>query len=119
MSTEATEHAADSTPVVAEQNSSEPLPAVPQTIPPRPQAPLPLFSTREFAQLASLQLPRLAVVDVGAMLLDEAEDVWVPLLRGNHCEKVFGFEPNAEECDKLNAEMAARQAASGKDSCEC
>jgi len=82
----------------------------------RPQAPPPLFPIRELLQSAVLRVPRLVVVDVGAMLLDEAEDVWVPLLRGDFCERVFGFEPNEEECQKLNAEMAARRASAAASS---
>mmetsp|Transcript_15754 Transcript_15754/g.28711 ORF Transcript_15754/g.28711 Transcript_15754/m.28711 type:complete len:334 (-) Transcript_15754:173-1174(-) len=109
--------AGSTAPSVAEQSTGQPLKSALQQT--RPQAPLPLFSISEFTRLASVHLPRLVVVDVGAMLLDEAEDVWVPLLRGEHCEKVFGFEPNADECNKLNTEMAARQAASSKDTCEC
>ena len=54
-------------------------------------------------------LPRLRVVDVGAMLLSEAEEVWQPLQRRNHCESVVGFEPCQEECDRLNAEMGNSQ----------
>merc|ERR1712232_1111429 len=42
-------------------------------------------------------VPRVRVVDVGAMLLGEADDVWTPLLRQGLCESVVGFEPNAEE----------------------
>ena len=48
-------------------------------------------------------LPRTRVVDVGAMFLDEAEEVWRPLQRRGHCESVVGFEPCSEECDRLNA----------------
>mmetsp|Transcript_73189 Transcript_73189/g.196426 ORF Transcript_73189/g.196426 Transcript_73189/m.196426 type:complete len:293 (+) Transcript_73189:1-879(+) len=50
--------------------------------------------------------PAVRVVDVGAMLLDEADDVWRPLVRRGLCESVVGFEPNPEECDRANARLA-------------
>jgi FkbM family methyltransferase len=75
-----------------------------------PQAPPPIFSLakllREDPTAESLRdgasLPRMRVVDVGAMFLNEAEDVWGPLRRLDLCESIVGFEPCAEECDKLN-----------------
>lgn len=79
-------------------------------VPAPPQAPAPFFSLaallREDAGVASLceggSLPRVRVVDVGAMFLSEAEDVWGPLRRLNLCESIVGFEPCSEECEKLN-----------------
>ncbi|CAE8726148.1 unnamed protein product [Polarella glacialis] len=73
-----------------------------------PQHPPPLFHLAELLQQASgdsssIELPRVRIIDVGAMLLGESEDVWRPLLRRGHCESVVGFEPCPEECDRLNA----------------
>lgn len=48
------------------------------------------------------------MVDVGAMLLSEAEDVWRPLVRAGICASVIGFEPHVEECKKLNEELVKR-----------
>ncbi|CAK9031172.1 DNA polymerase delta catalytic subunit [Durusdinium trenchii] len=42
-------------------------------------------------------MPKVRVIDVGAMFLDEAEEVWQPLQRRGHCASVVGFEPCAEE----------------------
>lgn len=75
-----------------------------------PQAPPPIFSLasllREDQELIATcegaRVPRIRVVDVGAMLLDDGEDVWAPLRRLKLCESIVGFEPCAEECDKLN-----------------
>jgi len=60
------------------------------------------------------RLPGIRVVDVGAMLLDDADDVWRPLVRGGLCESVVGFEPNADECERLNAGAASRAASGGR-----
>lgn len=59
------------------------------------------------------QVPRVRVVDVGAMILSEAEDVWKPLVRRGLCESVVGFEPCADECARLNAATSAAGASSG------
>lgn len=53
---------------------------------------------------------------MGAMLLSEAEEVWKPLQRRGNCESVVGFEPCAEECDRLNADAATSSAASSSSS---
>ena len=47
-------------------------------------------------------LPRLKIVDVGAMSLGEDTDVYSPLARATPCD-VYGFEPGAEELAKLKA----------------
>eukprot|EP00929_Paragymnodinium_shiwhaense_P032623 TRINITY_DN18052_c0_g1_i1.p1 TRINITY_DN18052_c0_g1~~TRINITY_DN18052_c0_g1_i1.p1 ORF type:complete len:340 (+),score=95.59 TRINITY_DN18052_c0_g1_i1:92-1111(+) len=52
-------------------------------------------------------LPRIRVVDVGAMSLGDGDDVWTPLRSVGLVESVVGFEPVQEECDKLNAMHAA------------
>jgi FkbM family methyltransferase len=49
-------------------------------------------------------LPRLKIVDVGAMSLGEGEDPYSRLMRAVPCE-VIGFEPATAECDKLNREQ--------------
>jgi len=87
---------------------------------PQPQAPSPLFSLREFLceALSGEALPRLRVVDVGAMFLGEAEDVWGPLFRQGLCESVIGFEPIEEECSLAN-EQASRRAQPGPDGTTC
>merc|ERR1719456_852121 len=51
------------------------------------------------------------------MLMGEAEDVWKPLLRQGLCESVVGFEPNAEECRKLNDDAKSRSSR-GEPACE-
>lgn len=53
-------------------------------------------------------LPRLKIVDVGAMKLDEDADVYEPLLKATPCE-LIGFEPVKREFDKLNAAVKANQ----------
>lgn len=65
----------------------------------RPRAAPPIFHLS--AVVPSATLPRIRVVDVGAMLLAEAEDIWRPLLHCGCCESVVGFEPCKEECDRL------------------
>eukprot|EP00927_Polykrikos_kofoidii_P036105 TRINITY_DN30518_c0_g2_i2.p1 TRINITY_DN30518_c0_g2~~TRINITY_DN30518_c0_g2_i2.p1 ORF type:complete len:261 (+),score=55.48 TRINITY_DN30518_c0_g2_i2:142-924(+) len=45
---------------------------------------------------------RIVVVDVGAMSLGDAEDIWSPLWQSGLCESVVGFEPNETECQQLN-----------------
>merc|ERR1719327_1503548 len=50
----------------------------------------------------AVELEVVRVVDVGAMFLSEAEDVWGPVRRLNLCESIVGFEPCEEECEKLN-----------------
>jgi len=69
-----------------------------------PQHPPPLFPLRDFLKQVGVEsLPKVRVTDVGAMFLNEAEEVWRPLQRRGHCESVVGFEPCSEECDRLNA----------------
>lgn len=64
----------------------------------------PMFPLRAFFEgvLPGQPLPRLRIVDVGAMLLPGSEEVWMPLLHSDFCESVAGFEPNAQECSRLN-----------------
>jgi FkbM family methyltransferase len=47
-------------------------------------------------------LPRLKIVDVGAMSLGEGTDAYSPLTNATPCD-VYGFEPVAEEFEKLRA----------------
>jgi FkbM family methyltransferase len=47
-------------------------------------------------------LPRLKIVDVGAMSLGEGTDAYSPLTNATPCD-VYGFEPVAEEFEKLKA----------------
>ena len=47
-------------------------------------------------------IPRLKIVDVGAMSLGEGTDAYSPLTSATPCE-VYGFEPGAEELNKLMA----------------
>jgi FkbM family methyltransferase len=47
-------------------------------------------------------LPRLKIVDVGAMSLGEGTDPYSPLTMATPCD-VYGFEPVAEEFEKLKA----------------
>jgi FkbM family methyltransferase len=46
-------------------------------------------------------LPRLKIVDVGAMTLGEGTEPYAALLKATPCD-VIGFEPVAAECEKLN-----------------
>jgi FkbM family methyltransferase len=54
--------------------------------------------------IASLlpSLPRLKIVDIGAMFLGEDHDPYARLMKALPCD-VIGFEPIPEECEKLNA----------------
>ena len=47
-------------------------------------------------------LPRLKIVDVGAMSLGDDSDVYSPLAAATPCD-VYGFEPGGDEVTKLNA----------------
>ena len=47
-------------------------------------------------------LPRLKIVDVGAMSLGEDTDAYSPLVAATPCD-IYGFEPGAEELTKLGA----------------
>jgi FkbM family methyltransferase len=47
-------------------------------------------------------LPRLKIVDVGAMSVGEGTDAYSPLTRATPCD-VYGFEPGVEALAKLNA----------------
>ncbi len=46
-------------------------------------------------------LPRLKIVDVGAMIIDEGAEPYAELFKAVPCD-VIGFEPNATECERLN-----------------
>jgi len=90
-----------------------PQPQMP-TPPPKRAAP-PLFSLAPLlleALPTGEAVPKVSIVDVGAMLLGEAEDIWRPLLHVGLVESVVGFEPCQDECDKLNADSASRSASS-------
>jgi len=54
----------------------------------------------------SFILPRVGVVDVGAMSLGESSDVYQDLLQNQLCT-VVGFEPVEAECNKLIAAAEA------------
>ena len=45
-------------------------------------------------------LPRLKIVDIGAMLVGKGDVAYSKLSKTLPCE-IIGFEPNAAECDKL------------------
>eukprot|EP00928_Gymnodinium_smaydae_P016841 TRINITY_DN16374_c0_g1_i1.p1 TRINITY_DN16374_c0_g1~~TRINITY_DN16374_c0_g1_i1.p1 ORF type:complete len:418 (-),score=50.09 TRINITY_DN16374_c0_g1_i1:32-1135(-) len=76
------------------------------------QVPEPIFSLSQMFREANPDggLPKVRVVDVGAMILDDSEDVWRPLVRRGLCASVVGFEPHAEECARLNALCASSSA---------
>jgi protein O-GlcNAc transferase len=62
----------------------------------------PAGASRAFSILAVVaELPRLKIVDIGAMSRGEDSDPYAPLLRALNCE-VVGFEPLEDECEKLN-----------------
>jgi len=86
---------------------SAPSGAPPQPV---PQAAPPLFPLvrllHEALPSSDWPLPRISVVDVGAMFMSEAEDVWGPLFRAGLCESIVGFEPNTDECKLLNDRSA-------------
>lgn len=73
------------------------------------QRPAPVFPLRSFLEAKDVRLPKLRVVDVGAMILSEAEEVWQPLQRAGHCASVVGFEPCDEECRRLNESVQQLQ----------
>jgi FkbM family methyltransferase len=60
--------------------------------------------TRPLFNIAPMlpNLPRLKIVDVGAMSLGEGTDAYSPLTNATPCD-VYGFEPVAEEFEKLKA----------------
>lgn len=82
-----------------------------------PRSAPPLFELADL--LTEVPLPKVRVVDVGAMILSEAEDIWRPLVRRGHCESVVGFEPCAEECDRLNELAAGQEEQGGSSSSSC
>jgi FkbM family methyltransferase len=49
-------------------------------------------------------LPRLKIVDVGAMSIGQGAEPYARLMKALPCD-VIGFEPVAAECDKLNQEQ--------------
>jgi FkbM family methyltransferase len=63
-----------------------------------PNGPPPLFNIAPMLP----PLPRLKIVDVGAMSLGEGTDVYFPLASATPCD-VYGFEPGADELAKLKA----------------
>jgi len=92
--------------------AAAPAPAAPA----QSQLEPPFFPLADFLRQALPgvgQLPRVRVVDVGAMMLEESEDVWRPLVRRGLCESVVGFEPCAQECARLNASTSSTASASG------
>jgi FkbM family methyltransferase len=67
-----------------------------------PTPPGPSGESRAFSILSIVpDLPRLKIVDIGAMSLGEDTDPYALLLRTLDCE-LIGFEPLEEECEKLN-----------------
>jgi FkbM family methyltransferase len=47
-------------------------------------------------------IPPITIVDVGAMSIGEGKEAYAKLMAATECE-VIGFEPQAAECEKLNA----------------
>lgn len=68
-----------------------------------PNTPPPIF---QIAPLLPQQLPRLKIVDVGAMSLEGANDPYHLLTQAVSCD-VYGFEPIAEELAKLQKSAKA------------
>lgn len=58
-------------------------------------------------EMLGRKAPLIDVIDVGAMLLDEAPPDYQPLMKRN-AANVVGFEPVPEECEKLNR-LAGKQ----------
>ena len=56
-----------------------------------------------FSELFDAPLPRLKVVDVGALPVDGHEEIYQDLLNRGLCD-VIAFEPDAELCARLNGE---------------
>mmetsp|Transcript_58502 Transcript_58502/g.161856 ORF Transcript_58502/g.161856 Transcript_58502/m.161856 type:complete len:332 (-) Transcript_58502:238-1233(-) len=92
------------------QTQHQDMPVVAQEV---PEANPPLFPLSQLLRdiCPDEAIPRIHVVDIGAMILSEAEDVWKPLVRKSLCASVVGFEPCAEECDRLNASTASSSSA--------
>lgn len=100
--------------------AQDPQDRQPHEVEPQPQqrteaeVPLPFFPLAPLLRQAlGNDLPCIRVVDAGAMILSQAEDVWKPLVRRGLCDSVVGFEPNADECKKLNAHACQELARSG------
>lgn len=62
---------------------------------------------RRLAELLGSHIDDFTVVDVGAHGTDEA-DVYAPALAGNN-SVVIGFEPNTQECARLNAQSSGQR----------
>ena len=76
---------------MAEQGYAS-LPRQSAAVPGASTALFPLVDLLRAALPDGTAVPRLRVVDVGAMLLGDAEDVWKPLLHQGLCESVVGFD---------------------------
>ncbi|MDD9925665.1 MAG: FkbM family methyltransferase [Rhodospirillaceae bacterium] len=61
-----------------------------------------------FAELFDAPLPRLKVVDVGALPVEGHEEIYQGLFDRDLCD-VIAFEPDAQLCAKLNAESHGRR----------
>lgn len=61
-----------------------------------------------FAELFDAPLPRLKVVDVGALPVEGHEEIYQGLFDRDLCD-VIAFEPDAQLCAKLNAESDGRR----------
>lgn len=59
-------------------------------------------------EMLGRRAPVIDVIDVGALLLDEAPPEYKPLVQRG-AARVVGFEPVAEECAKLNAQAGKGQ----------
>mmetsp|Transcript_27917 Transcript_27917/g.65942 ORF Transcript_27917/g.65942 Transcript_27917/m.65942 type:complete len:338 (-) Transcript_27917:176-1189(-) len=89
-------------------------PAVPAPAPAQDAPPFfPLAGFLKEALPNAGPLPRVRVVDVGAMLLSDSEDIWRPLVRRGLCDSVVGFEPCVDECERLNASTSSTASANG------
>jgi len=101
-------------------STAAPATTPPAPIAPAPQHPPPFFPLRDFLKESGVcDLPRVRVIDVGAMFLSEAEEIWQPLQRRGHCESVVGFEPCTEECERLNSSVSSlKTSEDGSDSTE-
>ena len=61
-----------------------------------------------FAELFDAPLPRLKVVDVGALPVEGHEEIYQGLFDRDLCD-LIAFEPDAQLCAKLNAESDGRR----------
>ena len=62
--------------------------------------------TESLVSVLPADMAPVAIVDIGAMMVDGAEEPYTPLVRQGKA-RIIGFEPDAKECERLNRRHGA------------